>query len=159
MSNLKDYWFSIGVGDPSTYTGLTPSFTVFNTTDGAATPPVIDELPVGSGLYHFQYGATMGTVFVIDAGVSVDPTLRYVKSTLDPIQAVDLGLGFSSDSYGDTTTDPTTVFGLLKRSQEMEEGNSIYDKSTGILYFYPRGASTAIQIKTISNTSVNVTKS
>lgn len=67
-------------------------------------------------------------------------------------------LGDTSSSFGSTSIDPTTVFGFLKRAQEMAEGNQTYTKATGLLDFYSRGSSTLLREKTVSDTSSNTTK-
>lgn len=72
--------------------------------------------------------------------------------------ALGLLIGDTSSSYGSTSIDPTTVFGFLKRAQEISEGNETYTKSTGYLDYYPRAASTLLRQKLISDTTSETTK-
>lgn len=67
-------------------------------------------------------------------------------------------LGSTASSIGSTGIDPTTVFGFLMRAQEIAEGNQIFTKATGLLDFWPRGASTLLREKTISDTTTLTSK-
>lgn len=67
-------------------------------------------------------------------------------------------VGDSSSSFGSTSIDPTTVFGFLKRAQEISEGNMAYAKNTGVLDFYSRGSSTLLREKQIAETTSQTTK-
>ena len=70
----KQFFFYFGNGLPGSYTGLSPSFIIFNMAGVTLTPPGITEF-VGSGatgIYGFQYGSTVGAAFVID-GVIAGP--------------------------------------------------------------------------------------
>lgn len=150
---MKNYYLKFGSGDPSNFTGLTPTLTIFSA-EGltAITAPGITELPAGSGLYRFQYGATNSIIFKADGGAALADSDRYIVGVLDPIQAVDEKMGdFAVDSYGTTATDPTTVAGYLKRNQEVLEGNAGFVKSTGVWSIYSRGSTTLLRTKTLSN--------
>lgn len=68
------------------------------------------------------------------------------------------GLGDTASSYGTDVSDPTTVFGFLKRAQETREGNETYTKSTGVLDIYSRGSSQLLREKTISDSTTSTTK-
>jgi len=48
-------------------------------------------------------------------------------------------IGSLADSFGSTLTDPTSVFGYLKRLMEFNEGNSVFTKSSGTWDIYSRG--------------------
>ena len=55
----KQYYLAFGGGNPATYTGLSPTFTIFSINGvSAIAAPAITESPVGSGLYGFSYGTT-----------------------------------------------------------------------------------------------------
>lgn len=155
----KEYWLKFGTGNPALNTGLTPTFTLFSL-EGltAIVSPGITEAPTSSGLYKFVYGPTVAIVFVADGGSGLSNSDRYISGTLDPIQAVDESIGTISSSFGSTATDPTTVFGYLKRDQEILEGNAIFNKSTGQWEIYSRGSSTLLRVKTLSNNSSQATK-
>jgi hypothetical protein len=176
----KNFIVQFGSGAPSTYAGLSPTFTVFNVVPGggATTAPGITQVPTSTGLYYFTYNPLGSVAFVIDGGASIIGDARYLAGSLDPIDAVDeqitalgvstfamgasllaqgvsilaqgnsiaifggslvAGLGGLGDSFGTTLTDPSTVFGYLKRLQEFNEGNSVFTKTTGIWGVFSRG--------------------
>lgn len=150
----KQYYLKFGTGDPSNYTGLTPTFSIFSVNGvSALAAPGITETPVGSGLYGFIYGPTLSILFKADGGSNLASSDRYIIGTLDPIQAVDEKIGYATDSFGSTATDPSTVLGYLRRSQEFSEGNAQFTKSTGIWSVYSRGSSTLLTEKTLTNTT------
>ena len=153
MAN-KIYYLKFGYGNPSAYTGLFPTFITFSAQGlTALAAPGVTELPSGSGLYQFQYFATQSIVFVADAGSSISSSFyRYISGTLDPIQTVDQQLGIGTDSFGSTSIDPVTLFGLAKRLMENLEGDASFTKSTGTWNIYNRGSSTLLRVKTLTNT-------
>lgn len=160
----KNYIVQFGSGSPTFFTGLTPTFTVFRVVPGGSTqtPPGITEIPTSTGLYYFTYGPTQSMAFVIDAGSAVNGNQRYLAGALDPIQAVDEAIGTTASSFGSTATDPSTVFGFLKRMQEYNEGNAVITNASGVWDIYARGnsvgASTLLVEKTLTNNGTNVTK-
>lgn len=158
---MKTYWALFGDGNPATNTGLTPTFILFAGIDGTTllAAPGITEIPTGSGWYRFQYAPTFSINFTIDGGAGLATVDRYVRGVLDPIQAVDERLGVPEDSFGSTTTDPSTVFGYAKRNLEWLEGDANFDKSTGTWTVSSRGASTILRVKTLTNTVTEADKS
>lgn len=91
--------------------------------------------------------------------VAIGTSLIAQGITLNAIGISLYGLiGTTSDSFGSTSVDPTTLFGFLKRSQEFWEGNEVYTKASGLLDFYSRGSSTLLKEKTISDTAASTTK-
>lgn len=119
---------------------------------------------LGYGFTNFGYGSTN-----YGYGVSLYAGLGNQGITVIGIGNTLLALGFSSgalealigdttSSYGSTSSDPSTVFGFLKRSQEFWEGNQVYIKASGILDFYSRGSTTLLREKTIADTSSQTTK-
>lgn len=154
----KTYRLQFGTGDPAPYTGLSPTLTVFSTGLTALAAPGITELPTGSGFYQFSYDPSVPIVFKADGGAVLSATDRYITGVLDPIQSVDEKIGTTSDSFGSTAVDPTTIFGYAKRNQEMLEGNASFNKSTGVWSIYSRGSSTLLQTKTLTNTVSSATK-
>jgi hypothetical protein len=156
----KTYYLKFGSGSPSSFTGLTPTFTIFSAGGlTSMTPPGITEGPAGSGIYMFQYGTTQSIVFLADGGAALSSTDRYIVGGLDPVQAVDQTIGQPSDSFGTTLTDPTTVLGYCKRTQEFNEGNKTFVKATGIWDIYSRGSSTLLREKTLTNSVTSATSS
>jgi hypothetical protein len=157
---MKDYYCKFGTGDPANYTGLSPTFTIFAAGGVTSiTAPGITETPAGSGLYKFTYGPTLSILFKVDGGSVLSGSDRYIIGALDPMQAVDEKIGTTGDSIGSTATDPSTVLGYLRRSQEFMEGNASYAKSTGIWSVYSRGSSTLLTTKTLTNTTTTAGKS
>lgn len=192
----KNYILRFASGNPTTYTGLSPTFTVFKTVPGGVNitpPPGITEIPTSTGLYYFSYdpiGSTAPVAFVIDGGASLVLSTRYLSNALDPIQAVDqqltaVGLtleaglsaiaggissianfgtslnsliGSTASSFGNTATDPATIFGYLKRLQEFNEGDSTFTKTTGLWDIYSRGASTQLIEKALVDSTTSVVK-
>lgn len=131
-------------------------------------------------------GSTTPIYFVCDGGSSLTTSNRYVAGTVDPVDAIDqygqsliaIGnsmiaqgvtmlanqgglsalIGSTASSFGSTSVDPTTLFGYLKRAQEFNEGNSIFDKTAATWNIYSRGSSTILAVKTLADSSGNVTK-
>ncbi len=67
-------------------------------------------------------------------------------------------VGSTASSFGTDASDPTTVFGFLKRALETREGDETYTKGTGILDIYSRGSSQLLREKTISDSASTTTK-
>lgn len=149
----KQFGLTFGSGDPRTNTGLTPTFLLFyNFSSGATlTSPAVSETYVGSGIYNFSYEPTISIAFLADGGAALGSASRYVTGVLDPIQAVDERVGTTSDSFGSTSIDPTTVIGWLKRAQEFFEGDKNFAKSTGVWQISSRGASTLLRTKNLTD--------
>lgn len=160
----KTYWITPGDSSlaPPSFSGLAPVFTQFlDGAGGTAIPPGITEAIAGTGVYSFVYGPTIGMFFTVDWGLSVSSSFRYTKGNLDPIQAVDEHVGGilnNTDSYGDAVTDPTTLIGFAKRLMQFNEGNSYFDKATGVWSIFSQGSSTLLRIKDLTNTVTAATK-
>lgn len=158
---MKSYLAIFGSENPSTFSGLSPTFTLFRIGPtlpwSSITPPGISEIATGTGIYTFAYNATLPIAFVLDGGALLADSVRYVRGILDPIQAVDERVGFPGDSIGSTATDPSTLMGYASRNQEIMEGDATFDKTTGVWNIQTRGGTT-IQSKTLTNTSGSVTK-
>lgn len=157
----KTYVLQFGSGDPRLVSGLSPTMILFYSSIGATQligPTIIETLPA-SGFYMFQYEPTESVTFLADGGAVLSSTDRYVTGVLDPIQAVDEKVGTLQDSFGSTGVDPSTVLGYLKRNQEFEEGNAVFNKSTAIWDIYSRGSSTLLAEKVLTNTISAATKS
>lgn len=158
----KQFYFTFGNGSPATYTGLSPTMTVFLWNGiTALTGPICSELSVGTGIYGFQYGTTASIAFVIDGGatLSATPSIRYIVGSIDPVMAVDQSVGYNTDSFGSTAQDPTTLFGQAKRNQEFNEGAKVFTKSTALWDVFSRGSSALLLEKTLTNTTTSATSS
>lgn len=160
--SAKNYLLKFGGGNPSSFSGLSPTFITFEIGPTlpwtTITSPGITEISMGSGLYTFAYQATLPIAFVADGGAALSSGDRYITGILDPIQAVDTYVGFPGDSIGSTNIDPTTLFGYSSRNQEFEEGLAYFDKSTGTWLIKTRGGTT-FQSRVLTNASGSVTKS
>ena len=156
----KTYELIFGSGNSANFSGLSPTFTIFNA--GATlpvTPPSITELPAGSGMYAFVYGPTLPIFFKADGGSSLADSDRFRYGSLDPIQSTDEKIGTLTDSIGSTLTDPSTLMGFAMRNQEFDQGNAVYNKSTNVWSVYGRGSSTLLFTKTLTNTAASSSKS
>src|ERR1700688_2309317 len=81
----RDYWFSFGSGNPSTYSGLSPTFIAFINNAGTTyAPPAITER-ASTGLYQVSFGATQTMAFVMDgATTGLATSNRYIAGVMDP---------------------------------------------------------------------------
>lgn len=66
-------------------------------------------------------------------------------------------LGTTASSFGSTSVDPGNIMGYLKRIQENLEGDSNFNKTTGVWQIMTRGG-TLLQEKTVTNAANAVTK-
>lgn len=150
----KQFYFSFGNGSPASYTGLSPSLTVFLWNGiTALIGPICSELSAGTGIYGFNYGTTASIAFVIDGGATLlQSSIRYIVGSIDPVMAVDQSVGYGTDSFGSTSLDPSTIFGQVKRAQEFNEGNKLFIKSTGLWDISSRGSSILLREKALTNT-------
>lgn len=170
----RPYFLSFGA---SAVSGLSPTFIQFRAIDGSTlAPPSITE-PGSFGMYLFSYDPVTMVAFICDGATSgLAFQNRYVQGVLDPSDqmgvtlvgigntAVALGLtnsalvGTTASDFGTDLSDPTTIFGFLKRAQETREGNETYTKSTGGLDIYSRGSSQLLASKTIGDNPTETTK-
>lgn len=67
-------------------------------------------------------------------------------------------VGSTASSFGTSVTDPTDLFGYLKRVIENLEGNETYYKASGALTILSRGSSYTLANKTLANSISLVTK-
>ena len=187
---MANYLLQFGTGNPSSFSGLAPTFITFKTIPGGTNvtpPPGITEIPTATGLYYFTFGATTSVVFTVDGATSgLSDPVRYISGEVSALDQLDVNLaaqgstlvaigntlaamgssfapflsliGTTTSSFGDSTTDPLTVFGYLRRLQEFNEGNANFTKSSGFWSIYSRGSSYLLAQKTIADTASNVTK-
>lgn len=161
--SVVQYFLKFGNGSPATYTGLSPTFTVFRTSVGNTTPPSITEMST-TGLYTFSYnvGSTQPIAFVVDgATTGLINSDRYIVGSLslNDQNYQNIGpVGLPTDGIGDNSTVPTTMFGFIKRIQNWLEGQSTYTKATGVWQAYDRTGATLISQRTITENTSTVTK-
>ena len=154
----RNYYFRFGNSDSATFTGLSPTFLRFvGPTGTIASPPGITEIS-STGIYSSSYGATFNIAYVIDAfTTSVGASFRYIFGTMTPEDTAQERIGYSGDSIGSTSADPSTIYGLAKRLQEILEGQQVYTKSTGVLLLESRGA-TVLRSLTIADNTTQTTR-
>ena len=92
------------------------------------------------------------------AAINVDSYSLSVSMFSLAIQGASL-LGTTASSFGTNLVDPVSVFGFLKRAQEVSEGNETYTKASGLLDTYSRGSSQLLIEKTISDDNTSTVKS
>jgi hypothetical protein len=156
---VKNYLIRFGSGSPANYTGLSPTMSLFSVVPGysALIGPTLSEIPTSTGLYTFQYEPLNSIAFICDGGNTLSSGDRYVVGILDPIQAVDEKVGFSTDSIGTTNIDPPSIYGFVIRLLENLEGDGYFDKTAGLWNIESRGG-TLLRQKTLVNATGNVTK-
>ena len=114
-------------------------------------------------------GSSLGAISSSLSVLAVGATVTGIGTTLSAIGSSLSGLGSSitqlsafigstSSSFGSTASDPSTLFGYMKRVQENLEGNSVFTKATGTFDIYSRGSSTLLIEKTIAQSTISVTK-
>lgn len=94
--------------------------------------------------------------------VAVSATLAGMASTLAAmgvtLGGLEASIGSTASSFGTDASDPTTLFGFMKRIQELNEGAQTYTKASGALALYSRGASQLLRQLTVSDTATLTTK-
>ena len=155
-----DYGVRFGSGNPASNTGLSPTFLVFADVAGnAITPPSLAEIST-TGIYGFTFAPTLAIFFVCDgATTGLSSNDRYVVGAISPNDSAFQLVGDTASSFGTDAADPTTMFGFLKRLQELYEGDQDYTKATGVLDMYNRGSTTLLREKTIVDSASEITKS
>lgn len=152
---MATYVFQFGNGNPSSFAGLAPTFIVFTAVGiGSTTPPAITQIPTSTGLYYTTYTPLSTVAFVLDGTATVTNNgFRYISGAMSPADNGPSLLGTLSDSFGSTLADPTTVFGYLRRLQEYNEGNNVFNKVSGALQYWSRGVTYASGTSVYSGSS------
>ena len=154
-----NYFLGFG-SNPAANSGLTPTFIYFASAAGQTlAPPGITEPISGSGVYTFTYSATLAIAFGVDGGAGLATSDRYIYKSVDPLDLVDQKIGYTTDSIGTTSTDPTTVLGYQRRALEFWEGDATVDKAAGTWSIFSRGASILLKVKNLINTITTASKS
>jgi hypothetical protein len=99
-------------------------------------------------------------------------TMQAIGSTLNAIGISNIALGTSiyasvgpsligttSSLIGDSATDPTTLFGYLKRALEVQEGQQQFLKASGSWTMLDRTGATTLRTRTIANSASTVIRS
>lgn len=106
----KTYFARFGTGNPSSSSGLSPTFIYFRDSAGnAVTPPAISELSASSGIYSWTWSPTLPIAFVLDGATTGLATgSRYVVGAMDPSDMINetgstlVALGTSLVALGTT---------------------------------------------------------
>ncbi len=159
---MKTYWVSFGSQDPRTYTALGASVSFiqfFNQNGQTLAAPGISEMFTGSGAYAFQYsvGFSQSIWGLIDGGATLNASVRYVRVQLDPVDTLDLVVGYTASNFGNTGGVAPDVLGYLKRINEWLSGTQTFNNTTGAWSVYDRSASTLLGLKTLTNSVSGVT--
>jgi hypothetical protein len=110
----------------------------------------IDQSTAAYGASNIALGTT---------GVAIGTTILSLTGGLTLTSAL---IGNNSSSFGTSGIDPTTLFGFVKRLQELLEGDQVFYAAGGTFLMYNRGAlgaTTLLRTKTILNSGAQVTKS
>lgn len=141
-------WVTIG-GNMADYTGQGCSLVYFFPAGVSTAGPAVSEIP-GTGIYYFDWDANGAIAYT--ARLSSDHYQNIVDFTYQD------ALGITSSSYGSTMI-PDTVMGYLKRTQEILEGDQVWDKALKTQSISTRGSTTLIAVKTVTLSSTGVVKS
>lgn len=141
----------VGIGNTSIAYGGTVSANLINT--GATL--------VAIGNTSIAYGGTVSAVLT-NTGV----TLVAIGNSLSALGLTGVAIGTSLSALigttasiiGDSSTEPSTLFGYVKRISELEQGREQFAKGTGVLTQYDRTGATTLNVRTIANNATLVTK-
>jgi hypothetical protein len=106
-------------------------------------------------------GVALGTTNVAIGTTNVaigTSLLAQSNSLVVSLTGVVAGIGTTASSFGTVSTDPTSLFGYMKRVIENLEGDQSFDKSSGALTISDRASSVTLAVKTITNSITNVIK-
>lgn len=118
---------------------------------------------LGYGVTNVAIGTTLTgygvSTYAVGLSTYTIATSLYAASSTNTAIGLSLFalIGDTSSSFGTDIADPTTVFGLLKRLQEFNEGDQTFTKTTGAWAISSRGGS-LLATKTIGNSSSQVTR-
>jgi hypothetical protein len=154
----KTYWLSFGNTDPRTYAGLAPTFIQFFDQTGATlSPPAISAGMTGWYKFNYSVGYSTSIAFLVDGATTGLPSdIRYIRGVLDPVDTMDLVIGYTASSFG-TTAVPQDLFGYMRRTREWLEGVQNFVSSSGVWNVYDKGASVLLGAKTLTSSTTGVT--
>lgn len=153
----------------------TPSLPIYFQVDGATTGlgsfryihgmlANLDQLDV----LLAQQGGTLQAIgaTILQGQVNLGSTLVAIGNTLGGLGgtlAVGMtsllaAIGSTASVIGDNASNPATLYGYLKRLQNFNEGDSDYDKASGVWTITGVGGDTTLAVKTLNESSTNVTK-
>lgn len=162
MSITKTFGLRFGSGSPTLYVGLGPTFVRWIGLPEGETlaSPFVFTLATNPGIYYFTAAlSTFAISFVCDGGAGLSSSERYIDGIIDPIATVGDRVGYETSSYGSTSADPSTLFGYVRRAQEVSEGDATFDKSSGVWNVFARGGTLLLFQRDFTNAGSLVTKS
>lgn len=126
---------------------------------------------VGFGATNYALNVTLGAIgetlsAIGTTNAAIGQTLNAIGLTNAAFASTNVAigttitglLGDTSSSFGDFSTDPTDVFGFLKRALEAFEGDQIFNKANGQWRIQDRTSSTTLIVKTITDGPTLITK-
>lgn len=116
-------------------------------------------IALGSSTYGIAtVAAVLGTTNVA-IGTTITAIATAIAAQNLSLTVTVSGMGSTASSFGTSLTDPSDLFGYMKRVIENLEGNQTFLKASGALTQYSRGSSVALYSKTIANSVSTVIKS
>lgn len=104
------------------------------------------------------YGITTYAIATTLSGQNLSLSVNIdANSTL--LQLINISIGSTASPFGDSSLDPDTIYGYLKRLQEFNEGDATFNKNTGQWTITDRSGTTTLATKSLSNNNTQVTKS
>lgn len=94
----------------------------------------------------------------IDDPVGFSTIFGQVKSGSISGQTMIGLMGLPTDPIGDSAVDPNTLFGFIRRTVAVYEGQSTYDKGSGQLTLLDKTGATTLVTRTIQDTGTQITK-
>jgi hypothetical protein len=99
----------------------------------------------------------------IALGTSLYSLEQAIASTLLAVSGIGssifTAIGSTASSIGDLSTNPSDLFGYLKRIAELEQGQETFVKGSGVLTMLDRTGATTLAQRTVTNSASMVMKS
>lgn len=119
-------------------------------------------IALGSTVFALSTNAGVTAVAFGNTSIAIGTTLIAIGNSLTAqglSNAVAMaGIGSTASLIGDSATDPTTIFGYLKRIAELEQGQETFVKGTGALTMFDRTGATTLANRTVTNNASLVIK-
>lgn len=116
---------------------------------------------VALGTTAVSWGSAIGATQVAEGAtiVAIGNTLLGIGNTVSAIgPSLYALIGTTASLIGDNVTDPSTLFGYMKRVNELVQGQETFTKGTGVLDMYDRTGATLLNERTITNSASTVIK-
>lgn len=161
ISNIALGTTNVALGTTNVALGVT-SIAQGNTMIGLGTTAVaLGITNIGFGSSNIALGTTnvaIGTtIYALEQNIGT--TLVAIGNTGFAIGTSLYGLiGTTASLIGDSSTDPSTLFGYLKRLAELDQGQETFNKSTGALTMLDRTGATTLVTRVIANNATMVIK-